>query len=247
MTDYRKVTQMKGRIHSIETLGALDGPGLRCVLFFQGCPMRCMYCHNPDMWELVGGKEVNVDEALTRILRFKPYFRRGGGITLSGGEPFMQATFATEVLKGCKEQGIHTAVDTNGYYLDSHVKEALGYTDLVILDIKHTVPIKHEQLTGQPLMKPLEFLEYVADKDIPTWVRQVVVPGWNDTATDIKSLGYLVRDLACVHRVELLPYHTMGVHKWEKKGIPYPLVGTNGMSQTSLNAMQYELDAIISG
>jgi len=217
---------MLGRIHSIETLGALDGPGLRVVVFMQGCRLRCRYCQNPDTWAEDAGKEVSAREIVDMAIRYKPYFRGGGGITLSGGEPLLQPAFATEVLLGCRARGIHTALDTAGVEIDEFVDQALAQTDLVILDIKHADAERHRQLTGAPLEPTLTFMRQVAVRGIDLWVRQVIVPGWNDSERDMLALADLIRGATTLKKVELLPYHAMARAKWEALGKPYPLAGT---------------------
>ena len=213
-----------GRLHSIETMGALDGPGLRMVVFLSGCPLRCRFCHNPDTWDIFSGREVQSDEILKKALRLSPYFGKTGGVTLSGGEPFMQAAFALEILQKCKKHGIHTAVDTSGFYLTETVRRALEFTDLVLLDIKHTSPTEYKRLTGMDISHSLGFLDYMKKTQKPLWVRQVIVPGITDSPRQVEDMLQLVSG-ANVLKVELLPYHTMGVEKWAKLGYDYSLAG----------------------
>jgi pyruvate formate lyase activating enzyme len=216
---------MMGRVHSIETLGAVDGPGLRCVVFLQGCPLRCQYCHNPDTWDCGGGTEMSVEEVVARVARQRPYFGREGGVTLSGGEPLAQPEFAAKVLRRCQDLGIQTAVDTSGACLNMAVEEALEYTGLVILDIKHTDPQRYAELTGGKLERTLRFLGHVKRMGKPLWVRQVIVPGWNDTEEDARALAALLREVPALERVELLPYHRMGSNKWEALRLSSTLEG----------------------
>ena len=216
---------MNAKIHSIETLGALDGPGVRCLVFLQGCPLRCQYCHNPDARAWEGGTQQSVEQVLARVLRSRPYFGRNGGVTLSGGEPLGQPQFAAELLRRCQEAGIHTAVDTSGAYLNEAVAEALRATDLVLLDIKHTDPERHQALTGGRLEQTLRFLDHVTGMSMRLWVRQVIVPGWNDTERDALALAQLLRGATSLERVELLPYHAMALKKWEALGLRSPLQG----------------------
>jgi len=212
---------MRGSIHSMETLSGRDGPGIRTIVFMQGCPLRCKYCHNPDTWE---ASELNTTtEALMQKLnRYKPYYGKDGGITLSGGEPFMQAEFVSELLRLAKENNINTAVDTSGYFLNEYVKTALNYTDLVLLDIKHTDSIAYKNLTGVDIWHSLEFLDYLKQIQKPVWIRQVIIPNINDTKDQIIKLAHLIKG-ANIKKVELLPYHTLGVYKWEKLGLDYAL------------------------
>lgn len=235
----------KGRIHSFETLGALDGPGLRCVVFFQGCPLRCRYCHNPDTWDFSAGTEMTVPEVLRRVSKSVPYFSSAGGVTLSGGEPFAQAKFAAEILRCCKQEGIHTAVDTSGFYLDGDVEQALDHTDMILLDIKHVDPTRHKELVGQEQGRSLAFLERVGQRGIRTWVRQVIVPGWNDTDQDMRALAKLVKGISCVEKVELLPYHTMARDKWAKLGMEYPLGDVPGPSVKQVKYLQEVVDSVL--
>ena len=213
---------IKGKIHSIETMAAVDGPGLRFAVFFQGCPQRCIYCHNPDTWAFDGGEEMTADEIVKKVVRYKPYFGADGGITVSGGEPFGQAEFLTELLKQCKENGIHTAVDTCGFYLSDSVKEALSYTDLVLLDIQHTNAEDFKKLTKQDFSHTLNFLDYMKEIQKPLWIRQVILTGYTDSEEQIKALIDLTKG-AKVEKFELLPYHTLGVSKWEELGLPYEI------------------------
>lgn len=213
-----------GKVHSFETLGALDGPGLRFVVFFSGCPLRCLYCHNPDTWNINSGKEATPDEIIKKVKRYQPYFAKEGGITLSGGEPLMQPEFALEILKRCRNEGISTCVDTSGSILNDQVKAALEYADLVILDVKHIDAQKYNALTGGNIENNKAFLEYCKSRQLPLWIRQVILPGWNDTTEDMESLLRYI-DGANVKKIELLPYHTMGVHKWKALGYQYQLDG----------------------
>ncbi len=213
---------LKGRVHSIESMAAVDGPGIRFAVFFQGCPQRCIYCHNPDTWEVQGGTEMTAQEILKKAVRFKPYFGNEGGITVSGGEPFMQAEFLIELLKECKNQEIHTAVDTCGFYLNDTVKEALEYTDLVMLDIKHTDKSIFEDITKQSFSHTHEFLDYMKETQKPLWIRQVILPGFTDSQGQIENLLKLV-DGANIEKIELLPYHRLGISKWEELGLKYEI------------------------
>lgn len=231
-----------GRVHSVETMGALDGPGLRMVVFLSGCPLRCRFCHNPDTWNIFSGREVQSDEILKKALRFLPYFGKTGGVTLSGGEPFMQAGFALEILQKCKENGIHTAVDTSGFYLTQTVKRALEFTDLVLLDIKHTSPTEYKRLTGMDISASLGFLDYMKQIQKPLWIRQVIVPGITDSPQQVEAMLNLVSG-ANVLKVELLPYHTMGVEKWAKLGYDYPLAGVLPPPDETMRSLRALVDS----
>lgn len=212
----------KGRIHSIETFAAVDGPGLRVAVFLQGCPQRCIYCHNPDTWNAAGGEQAAPEELVKKIMRYHPYFKRRGGVTLSGGEPFMQAEFVTDLFRLLKAENIHTAVDTCGFYLTPQVKKALEYTDLVLLDIKHAEPEVFKKITKQSFSHTLAFLNYMKEIQKPLWIRQVILPGYTDNEQQIRALLAMLEG-ANVERIELLPYHTLGRQKWEELGIPYEI------------------------
>ena len=228
---------LKGRVHSIETMGALDGPGLRVVVFLAGCPLRCCYCHNPDSWDKDSGELMTAEAVAAKIKRYQPYFGGNGGVTLSGGEPLGQPQFAGEILRLCREAGISTCVDTSGSVFNEKVKAALAYADLVLLDVKHTDAGKYRQLTGGDLSQNRAFLNYCREEGIHLWIRQVVVPGWNDTEADIKALLSYVEG-ANVQKIELLPYHTMGVYKWEALKIPYPLKGVEPPSTEQMDRLR---------
>ncbi|WP_026486599.1 pyruvate formate-lyase-activating protein [Caldanaerobius polysaccharolyticus] len=226
---------MKGYIHSIETCGTVDGPGIRYVVFTQGCPLRCRYCHNPDTWKMLDGKEVTVDEIIQDAVKYKPYMKfSGGGLTLTGGEPTLQIEFATELFKRCKEEDIHTALDTSGYVDIEKADKLLKYTDLVLLDIKHIDSNTHKDITGVPNDKTLRFARHLSDIDIPTWIRYVLVPGLTDKQEDIEKLAVFVSTLSSVERVEILPYHTMGVNKWKELGYEYTLKDVNPPSKEAI-------------
>lgn len=213
----------KGYIHSFETFGTKDGPGIRFVLFMQGCPLRCLYCHNPDTWKQSDSKyELSPEEVMSEILKIKA-FLRNGGVTVSGGEPLLQAEFVTELFKLCKENGLHTAVDTSGFVLNNSVKEVLEYTDLVLLDIKHINPEKYKNLTARPLEPTLKFIEYLDEINKPVWLRYVLVPGFTDDEKDLNEWAGYVSHFKNVERVDILPFHQMGIHKWEQLEQQYKL------------------------
>ncbi len=223
---------MRGSIHSMETLSGRDGPGIRTVIFMQGCSLRCKYCHNPDTWE-VGEFNTDTEALMKKLNRYKPYYGKDGGITLSGGEPFMQAEFVSELLHLAKENNINTAVDTSGYFLNEYVKTALNYTDLVLLDIKHSDSIAYKKLTGVNISHSLEFLDYLKRIKKPVWIRQVIIPGINDTEEQVIELMHLIKGVN-IKKVELLPYHTLGVYKWEKLGLGYSLNGVEPPSEATM-------------
>jgi len=217
---------MDGRIHSTESFGTVDGPGVRFVVFFQGCPMRCQYCHNPDTWETGAGHTESVESLLEQYQR-NAVFYKNGGITCSGGEPMMQMEFLTALFTAAKQQGIHTCLDTSGICYRSEIKEEvrsmLSVTDLVMLDIKQLDDGKHRLLTGRSNQNILEFAEFVSECGVPLWIRHVVVPTITDLAEEQEQLGYFIGGLKTLKGIDVLPYHTMGRRKYEEMGIPYPL------------------------
>ncbi len=220
---------MIGRIHSTESFGAADGPGVRFIVFMQGCHMRCRYCHNPDTWKMDGGDEVTADEILKRALRFKPYWGKDGGITISGGEPLLQIDFVIELFKKAKDLGINTCIDTAGNPFTkeepffSKFEELMKYTDLLLLDLKEINPTRHKDLTGFDNSNIIEMAKYLSEINKPVWIRHVLVPEHSDFDEDLDALGDFIDTLSNVDRVEILPYHTLGKFKWENLGIPYTL------------------------
>ena len=220
---------MTGRVHSIESFGLVDGPGVRSVVFLKGCNLRCRYCHNPDTWTKEGGEEWEAEGLFQKLYRFKPYWKNKGGITVSGGEAMLQMEFVTDLFSIAKKHDIHTALDTSGGpfcmepdYLESFQK-LMEVTDLFILDMKEMDPERHKALTGQDNRNILEFASYLSAHKKPMWIRHVLVPGLTDSRESLETLYDFIRELKSVERVEILPYHTMGVHKWEALGIPYSL------------------------
>ena len=220
---------MIGHIHSTESFGAADGPGVRFIVFMQGCRMRCRYCHNPDTWKMDGGDEVTADEILKRALRFKPYWGKDGGITISGGEPLLQIDFVIELFKKAKDLGINTCIDTAGNPFTkeepffSKFEELMKYTDLLLLDLKEINPARHKDLTGFDNSNIIEMAKYLSEINKPVWIRHVLVPEHSDFDEDLDALGDFIDTLSNVDRVEILPYHTLGKFKWENLGIPYTL------------------------
>jgi len=219
------MTTRIGRIHSIETFGTVDGPGIRFVLFMQGCPLRCRYCHNPDTWNIGDGREVTVEEILTEIEPYIPYYKRsGGGLTVSGGEPTLQAPFVTELFREVKERwNLHTALDSSGFCESSRTEELMRYTDLVLLDLKEMDSSRHQSLTSQSNDRIHRFARYLSEIDKDVWVRFVLVPGLTDSTDNLTRLGAFVEQMANIKKLEILPYHRMGMYKWEKLGLEYTL------------------------
>lgn len=225
------------KVHSIESFGTVDGPGIRFVLFLQGCHLQCKYCHNRDTWDINGGEYKSVDEIVEKINRYKNYIiASGGGITVTGGEPLIQASFVLELFKKLKENGIHTCVDTSGMFaLTDGIKEVLKYTDLVLLDIKHIDDEKCKELVGVSNKKELEFARYLSDNNIKMWIRQVLVPGYTDDGQDLLKLKNFLSTLKTVEKIQILPYHNMGKYKWEKLGLEYPLEGVREANQEDID------------
>ena len=214
------------KIHSIETFGTVDGPGVRFVTFFQGCNLECKYCHNRDTWDINSGTYISTDELLNTVLKYKEYIMPDGGFTASGGEPLLQPYFLISLFKKLKEKNIHTAIDTSGMVeITDTIKELLSLTDLVLLDIKHINSEKSKDLIGFSNEKELKFARYLSDNNIPIWIRQVIVPGVTDSKEDLLELKEFISSLKTVKKIELLPYHNLGEYKWEKLGLEYKLKG----------------------
>lgn len=227
-----------GRLHSIETFGAVDGPGIRTVFFMQGCPARCAYCHNPDTWDEKAGLEITIDEIVRRAKRGIPYYGDKGGVTFSGGEPLLQGKFLIDAIKALKTANIGSAIDTSGTYWDDDSEEAIRQADLVILDIKHIDEEKFRELTGRsqgPLMK---FIDTINKLHKPVWIRQVIVPGFNDSKEYIEALNDFLSRFDAISNMELLGYHNMAEAKYEKLGIKYRLKGTPPMNSEKLENLR---------
>lgn len=214
-----------GYVHSIETFGTVDGPGIRFVIFMQGCPLKCKYCHNRDTWDTGIGNRTKIPELLDEIKRYIPYMKSsGGGVTVSGGEPLLQARFIIELFKELKKLNIHTCIDTAGSIpINDDIVELLQYTDLVLLDIKHINSEKAKMLTGLSNENDLNLAKYLSQNNISMWIRQVLVPGYTDDEKDLKELKNFISTLSSVEKVEILPYHDLGKFKWEELGAVYPL------------------------
>ena len=231
---------MQGRIHSLESFGTVDGPGTRYVVFVQGCPMRCKYCHNPDTWEMNAGQLMEPDYIIEQYERNKAFYN-GGGLTVTGGEPLMQLDFLIDLFTKAKAKDIHTCIDTSGIAFNPNNPELMAkfdklmpLTDLVMLDIKHIDPEKHLELTKQHNENILAFAKYLSDKNVEIWIRHVVVPGITDDDEYLYKLGYFIGGLKTLKALDVLPYHTMGVTKYEKLGIKYPLEGVPPMDKDKL-------------
>lgn len=227
-----------GRIHSIETFGTVDGPGIRYIVFMQGCPLRCLYCHNRDAWDIQSGRELTVDEIIDDLQNYIEYIQfSGGGITLSGGEPTMQSEFVLALFKRCKELDIHTALDTSGYVEVQKTVALLEYTDLVLLDVKQAIQEKHKALTGVGMNKIHTFARYLSEKNIPIWIRYVLVPGYTNSKEDLEAAAKFIGTLKNVQKIDVLPYHSLGEYKWDKIGVNYALKGVEPLHKKKLRAL----------
>ncbi len=213
---------IKGRVHSFQSLGTVDGPGVRFVVFFQGCPLRCRCCHNPDTWDASGGAEYEPREIVKKIIRYKDYFGKEGGVTLSGGEPLLQPEFALEIFRLCHENGINTCLDTSGCILNDSVKQLLEETDRVLLDIKYTNEEQYRENAGCDMKKVLEFLSYLNEKNIPVTVRQVIIPSVNDSEENIRTLKGITEKFPCIDKTELLAFRKICQAKYDNIGIDFP-------------------------
>lgn len=224
---------MNGRIHSIETTGMVDGPGIRYMIFTQGCLLRCQYCHNPDSWDREAGTDMSVQELVEDIKKYIPYMNAsGGGVTVSGGEPLLQVPFLTALFSELKNLGVHTAIDSSGGCysnqdaFQSDFQQLLTVTDLFLVDLKQMDDAKHRDLTGVSNRHIRTFAEDLSSRNIPVWIRHVLVPGKTDESKDLHDLGQFIATLKNVDRIEILPYHRMGVYKWEEMNLDYPLGDT---------------------
>ncbi len=238
------VKNMIGRIHSIESMGLNDGPGVRSVIFFQGCRLRCAYCHNPDTWSINEGNEVTPEELINKIVRFKSYFNTsGGGVTCSGGEPLLQPDFLIEFFKLCKSNNIHTALDTAGFGMGRY-DEILEYTDLVLLDIKHVDNEGYKDICGGAFKEVKDFINALNKSNTDIWIRHVVVPGITDGERHIDRLNKVISKVDNVKKVELLPYHTLGKNKYDSMNIPYRLEGVKPMCKEKIKILNKRLKVV---
>ncbi len=228
---------MKGYVHSLQSLGTVDGPGVRSVVFLSGCPLRCVYCHNPDTWERQESQLTDADALAERLLRFYPYIKNGG-VTFSGGEPLLQAEFVTEVAKLLKEKGLHIAVDTCGTPLTPSAERLLDVADLFLLDVKMTTEEDYKCHTGGSLAATMAFLDKLEMIEKDVWIRHVVVPGINDTKEDILRLAELIKGYTCIKKVELLPFKNLCLEKYKALNIPFPLEETPPMRTDALEVLE---------
>lgn len=224
------------KIHSTESFGTVDGPGIRFVIFLQGCHLQCKYCHNRDTWDIKGGEYKTLDEIMEKIKDYKNYIiPSGGGVTVTGGEPLLQVKFLIELFKRLKEQKISTCIDTSGMVgITQDIKEVLSLTDLVLLDIKHIDDEKCKELVGISNKKELEFARYLSDNNIKMWIRQVLIPGYTDNEKDLIRLKEFIKTLKTVEKIQLLPYHSMGKYKWKKLKIKYELENVREANQEDI-------------
>ena len=231
---------MKGRIHSFQSLGTVDGPGVRAVVFMQGCPLRCVCCHNPDTWDMSGGKEITVDELVGKIRRLKAYFGREGGLTVSGGEPLMQATFVKELFAACRAEGISCALDTSGCILNKETEELLELCDIVLLDYKYTTAEDYKKNVGCSIEKVDAFLERLEQMNKRVWLRQVIIPGLNDNEESADRLYDIAKAYACVEKVELLPFRKLCIEKYKEMGIDFPLADVPEADAELISRLQHD-------
>jgi len=231
------MSSISGQVHSIQSLGTVDGPGLRFVVFLQGCNLRCKCCHNPDTWERQGAKTYTAEEVVEKATKYREYFGEKGGITLSGGEPLLQPDFAYEIFRLCHEKGINTCLDTSGSILNEQIKKLLTETDRVLLDIKYTDDELYRENVGCSLRKAMEFLEYINEQKIPTTIRQVIIPALNDNETNIEKLNEIVKEYICIDKVELLPFKKICQTKYDSMNIQFPFANMDTPTKETMNKL----------
>lgn len=235
-----------GRIHSFESCGTVDGPGIRFIVFMQGCRMRCKYCHNRDTWDLHDGKDITVEEIMKEVVTYRHFMKAsGGGVTASGGEAMMQPEFVRDFFRAAQAQGIHTCLDTNGY-IHKHtdvIDEVLDAADLVMLDLKQMKDEIHKDLIGVSNKRVLDFARYLHKRGQKTWIRYVIVPGYTDDAESAHLLGDFIKDMDNIEKIEMLPYHQLGAHKWKALGFEYELEGVKPPSKESLEEIKAILES----
>ena len=225
---------MKGRVSSLQSLGTVDGPGLRYVIFLQGCPLRCVYCHNPETWDPAGGREYAPEELVEKVLRCRAYFGEQGGVTVSGGEPLLQAPFVAELFRQLKAAGVHTALDTSGAGDLKQAAQVLDWTDLVLLDLKFPDEAGYRQYCRGSWAQTQAFAALAGEKHVPLWVRHVVVPGLNDSLEDLRAIKAQAESLPGFQKLEWLPFHNMCLEKYQQLGLPFPLAGTPALEDKDL-------------
>ena len=225
---------MKGRVSSLQSLGTVDGPGLRYVIFLQGCPLRCVYCHNPETWDPAGGREYAPEELVEKVLRCRAYFGEQGGVTVSGGEPLLQAPFVAELFRQLKATGVHTALDTSGAGDLQQAAQVLDWTDLVLLDLKFPDEAGYRRYCRGSWAQTQAFAALAGEKRVPLWVRHVVVPGLNDSLEDLRAIKAQAESLPGFQKLEWLPFHNMCLEKYQQLGLPFPLAGTPALEDQDL-------------
>jgi len=229
---------VKGRLHSFETFGAVDGPGIRTVVFLQGCPARCIYCHNPDSWDPKAGREVETEEIGNVAKRAITYYGKEGGVTFSGGEPLLQGEFLVQTIRALKEEGINSIIDTSATFMDEFTEAAIEECQMVLLDVKHSDQNKFKEIAGTDQNTLLKIIDLINKHKKPVWIRQVIVPGLNDSKENIEELNSFMKKINHVEKVELLPYHTLAVDKYEKMGIPYRLKDVSPMDKNKIKELR---------
>lgn len=248
MSGYRKQEGSRkepvGQVHSFQSMGTVDGPGLRYVIFMQGCPLRCIYCHNPDTWSFEGGMSVTPAQVMEQVLRCRPYLA-GGGVTVSGGEPLAQPEFVEELFRLLRAEGIHTALDTSGIGSLDGVNAVLSYTDLVLADVKFTIDQDYKRYCQADFSKVQKFLDLTASMNIPLWIRRVVVPGLNDGLTSVQEMAKFLRRYDNIKKIELLPFKKLCLEKYENLGLSFPLADVPEMGEEALKELQRELEQMI--
>jgi pyruvate formate lyase activating enzyme len=228
---------MKGRIHSFQSMGAVDGPGVRFVVFMQGCNLRCAYCHNPDTWSMTAGEEYSLQNVLERIRKFKPYFGKDGGVTVSGGEPLLQWEFVASLFKQLQEEGIHTALDTSGTGHLKGAKEVLKYTNLVLCDLKFATEEEYYRFCRADMTEVLYFMKLTEKMQIPLWIRHVIVPDLNDNPAELQRIVKTVKLFSNIQKIELLPFRKMCISKYEALGMPFPFVDYKECTDKKINEL----------
>ena len=232
---------MKGRVSSLQSLGTVDGPGLRYVIFLQGCPLRCVYCHNPETWDPAGGREYAPEELVEKVLRCRAYFGEQGGVTVSGGEPLLQAPFVAELFRQLKAAGVHTALDTSGAGDLKQAAQVLDWTDLVLLDLKFPDEAGYRRYCRGSWAQTQAFAALAGEKHVPLWVRHVVVPGLNDSLEDLRAIKAQAESLPGFQKLEWLPFHNMCLEKYQQLGLPFPLEGTPALEDKDLTRLLADL------
>ncbi len=239
--------QTEAYIHSIETMGTLEGPGLRYVIFMQGCPMRCRFCHNPDTWYISRGRLVNVDWLFNDIGKYLPYIQASGGVSVSGGEPLLQADFLEVLFRRLAAIKVHKLIDTSGFASVERVKGLINLTDLILLSIKSIRPARFQEMSGQSPERTFRLARYLTQIEKPVWVRYVIIPGITDDASELQELAAWIAGMPNVQRLELLPYHALGVYKWSRLGIEYPLPQAQPPTEQQMNEVRAKLASWLPG